>query len=147
MSWLEILGFVAGGLTAVGICAGGLGYAYKAFKHGGDEIEDRVIALTKAENDQLSRQTEILRRQLADLEKRIDALQGENEMLRGLVMGTAVPPALDAALTGVANRIIERVDAAEDHLAQGVLAMTNAVTQLLGEIALTVKGLRAEGTG
>lgn len=139
MTLWEILGVIAGGLTAVGLGSGGIGYAYKAFRSSGDDVDDRVIANQERLIGQLQQQVD-------DLTGRVDLLSRENDVLKSLVMGSAVPPALDAALTGVASRIVDRVGEVEDHIAQGVLAMTDAVTKLLSEISGTMQEIREQRT-
>lgn len=131
----ERFAIILGGL---GIGIGGVGYLVRSFRQGGDQIEDRVISLTKEENAALERKLEQMEKELRAaneankfLEGRVAELSQSNAQLAALVVGEQVPKALEMALTGIANRVIERVEQTENALSQGMLTIADAIQQVL----------------
>lgn len=105
------------------VVAAALGYLWQSFRSGSDKLDDRLITNQKTLIEQLERQVEELTRQVNEFQGAMDQLKNENAHLRALVMGETVPAALQGALTGIANRVTERIDTLEDNLAAAVAAM------------------------
>ena len=138
LSILQPVAVLVGLLIAV---VGGSAYLIGTFRKGRFQAANEAAEIWRAEYEAMKQRTGRLetdlateREKTARLEGQLNALQDQATELRKLVMLEHVPAALDAALTGVASRIVQRVGEAEDRISEGVLTMSDAITKSFSQL-------------
>jgi hypothetical protein len=126
-----------------------LAYLITSWRRGTNQATSDAATAWKGEAEALQVRVERLEAELrfereskAELSGRVAELSAQNANLAGLVVGETVPKPIADALTGIANDIRAQVSETEDHLATGILAMTEAVTKVIGELRDVVAELR-----
>lgn len=129
-------------IAVIGAVAAAVPYAIGTYRRSRDQASSETlnlqaerIGLLESEVERLRRDDKLKDAEIHKLTGRLEQMARENTDLRALVMGEKVPAALEEALTGIANRIIKRIEENEDRISEGVLAMTNGITTAMSRLA------------
>lgn len=97
------------------------------------EVEALTEKVTRLEADNASKETQLHAKdkEIAGLSGQVQQLTAQVSELRSLVMQDTVPQALKKELTGLTNRVVERIAELEDNTAIAVGALGDRIIRQL----------------